>query len=600
MARRGEYYRYGFEEGKGASYETDWQEGEMQQKYDRDELGEVAGMILENWQQMAGTIYYQDRTERQLEQFEEGFYAGFQRGVEEQLGKRKRRNPGARWHGREATRAEGDRVRAEQRGSIIGSHFYRGKREAHRESQAASRGMGLNPPWKTYAGGTTALPGRYGYQVETPHGAYDIIAPTPSRRSYVLHFVNAKGTLPGGLWQKIGEFRSPQAAKGAAKRHAQEHFKFRLNPGAAWHRGQAQLAETLERRETRPRRRTYLRGMADAHTLSAHEARKMGLNPPPVAYDVFLRGKKIDTIFQGGKSSAEEVRRGLVEHDGYDPAIRVAKQRKKKAQKNPRPSAIPAHKLAAANRYLNMIRNKAKRQYGFAYLNWLKGGAVGHEPEHPGLSVMGAQAVRMQLDAMKLWENPRGARPRRASRRARPNPDIGMTFNTKRKALRYASAMKKLGHSVSLVPQAYGTWRVVIHETKKNPAKPQGGMYAYVKDRGRAWVESIDTLKGTAKVRFDPGEGMRGRVVTVPLSSVDFRREWRFNKNPIAVYNPPPGRLIYGRVLAVEAQKTNGTHRGKRFRHSFEADSRVAAYALQDGSVLLKSAAGKRLWQDRR
>ena len=52
---------------------------------------------------------------------------------------------------------------------------------------------------------------------------------------------------------------------------------------------------------------------------------------------------------------------------------------------------------AAANRYVNLLRNKPKRVYGFAYLAWLRNHAVGHEPEHPGLSVMGAQAVRIRL-----------------------------------------------------------------------------------------------------------------------------------------------------------------------------------------------------------
>ena len=52
---------------------------------------------------------------------------------------------------------------------------------------------------------------------------------------------------------------------------------------------------------------------------------------------------------------------------------------------------------AAANRYLNLIRNKAKRDYGFAYLSWLKNGAVGHEPERGKLSCMAAQAVRNNL-----------------------------------------------------------------------------------------------------------------------------------------------------------------------------------------------------------
>lgn len=57
--------------------------------------------------------------------------------------------------------------------------------------------------------------------------------------------------------------------------------------------------------------------------------------------------------------------------------------------------------------------------------------------------------------------------------------------------------------------------------------KPQGAVYAYVKDRGRVWVESINTLEGSALVRFDPGEGMRGRTFKVPLDTIDFEREWK-------------------------------------------------------------------------
>lgn len=65
---------------------------------------------------------------------------------------------------------------------------------------------------------------------------------------------------------------------------------------------------------------------------------------------------------------------------------------------------IQPEKLAAANRYANLIRNKAKRTYAFAYIGWLRNGAEGLEPERGTLSVMGAQAVRMQIAAMKLWE----------------------------------------------------------------------------------------------------------------------------------------------------------------------------------------------------
>lgn len=65
---------------------------------------------------------------------------------------------------------------------------------------------------------------------------------------------------------------------------------------------------------------------------------------------------------------------------------------------------IAPAKLAVANRYLNLLRNSKKRAYGWAYLEWLKEGCVGNEPERNGLGMMAAQAVRMQIDAMNLWE----------------------------------------------------------------------------------------------------------------------------------------------------------------------------------------------------
>lgn len=56
-----------------------------------------------------------------------------------------------------------------------------------------------------------------------------------------------------------------------------------------------------------------------------------------------------------------------------------------------------ASRLQAAHHYLNLIRNKPKRCYGFLYLAWLREGATGPDPERGTLSVLGAQAVRMQL-----------------------------------------------------------------------------------------------------------------------------------------------------------------------------------------------------------
>lgn len=56
---------------------------------------------------------------------------------------------------------------------------------------------------------------------------------------------------------------------------------------------------------------------------------------------------------------------------------------------------------------------------------------------------------------------------------------------------------------------------------------PQGGVHAYLIDQGRVWVESINSVKQTALVRFDANLGMRSPAKTVKLSAVDFSREWR-------------------------------------------------------------------------
>ena len=47
------------------------------------------------------------------------------------------------------------------------------------------------------------------------------------------------------------------------------------------------------------------------------------------AFNVYLNGKKIGTVFYGDASreTPEDVKRSLVNHDGYDPSIVVKKAR---------------------------------------------------------------------------------------------------------------------------------------------------------------------------------------------------------------------------------------------------------------------------------
>lgn len=67
-----------------------------------------------------------------------------------------------------------------------------------------------------------------------------------------------------------------------------------------------------------------------------------------------------------------------------------------------------------------------------------------------------------------------------------------------------------------------------MREVAITNASPQGGVHAYVLDRGRAWVESINSIKETALIRWDAGLGKRSRCYTIQLSQVDFTRQWKF------------------------------------------------------------------------
>jgi hypothetical protein len=46
------------------------------------------------------------------------------------------------------------------------------------------------------------------------------------------------------------------------------------------------------------------------------------------AWNVYLNGKKIDTVFCSVKDDPSDVKRSLVEHDGYDQNITVRRSNK--------------------------------------------------------------------------------------------------------------------------------------------------------------------------------------------------------------------------------------------------------------------------------
>lgn len=64
--------------------------------------------------------------------------------------------------------------------------------------------------------------------------------------------------------------------------------------------------------------------------------------------------------------------------------------------------------------------------------------------------------------------------------------------------------------------------------------------------------------------------------------------------------NPRKGAVeIYGNILAIEARKGKSSlWPNEKFRHGFKSKSEAKVYGLPDGSLLIKSKSGKRLWKN--
>lgn len=64
-------------------------------------------------------------------------------------------------------------------------------------------------------------------------------------------------------------------------------------------------------------------------------------------------------------------------------------------------------------------------------------------------------------------------------------------------------------------------------------------------------------------------------------------------KNPIAVFNPK-GTILPASDIEIRYKRTSGAYAGEWFKHPFK--SPVKMIGLSDGSVLIKSESGEKLW----
>lgn len=87
----------------------------------------------------------------------------------------------------------------------------------------------------------------------------------------------------------------------------------------------------------RPDRMTYIYGLTDTCEEVVNSTKPtdptsfiqdLDALPGHTGWDVFLNGRKIDKVFNNTARNAEDVRQGLVDHDGYDSGITVRRERR--------------------------------------------------------------------------------------------------------------------------------------------------------------------------------------------------------------------------------------------------------------------------------
>ena len=125
---------------------------------------------------------------------------------------------------------------------------------------------------------------------------------------------------------------------------------------------------------------------------------------------------------------------------------------------------------------------------------------------------------------------------------------------------------------------------------KRNP----GAAY----HEAEAVSEEVTERRAAKKGKVTQAAFHRGKAAAHRQSEAKARE---LKMNPIAVFGNPGQRVsakvegvVYNRCIEIRAEKTS--HKPGLYRHPFAKKSRVCILALDNGSLLIHSMAGERLW----
>jgi len=124
---------------------------------------------------------------------------------------------------------------------------------------------------------------------------------------------------------------------------------------------------------------------------------------------------------------------------------------------------------------------------------------------------------------------------------------------------------------------------------RKNPRSPWTGKPYHVSQlHAVELIEAIRNKERSFGIKSVPMQGWTRRKMEGYLEQL-------YQKNP------PQGKVeIYDKVTSIEAQKGNKSlWPREHFRHDFRKNKSAAkVYGMPDGSILIKSTKGKKLWKN--